>query len=310
MKSASAVRPIDGVLLLDKPLGLSSNAAVQRVKRLFRAAKAGHVGTLDPQASGMLPVCMGEATKFSTGMFGADKTYVAQVVLGVTTTTGDAEGEVTARRIVAVTREQIESVLPRFTGTIQQTPPIYSALKRDGRPLYSYARKGEQVEIKPRAVVIHDIELLDFAGERLRLRVTCGKGTYIRVLAEDIGRELGCGASLTGLRRTVVGPFDIERAIPLEALENMLDADRDLSLLAVDSLVGTLPVCALDAVQALRVAMGQACQLEPACACGWVRMYGPDRRFLGLGELLPGATLAPRRMMVYAARTTNGHGGS
>lgn len=310
MQSTSAVRPIDGVLLLDKPLGLSSNAAVQRVKRLFRAAKAGHVGTLDPQASGLLPVCIGEATKFSTAMFGADKTYVAEVVLGVTTTTGDAEGEVTARRIVAVNRKQIESVLPRFTGTIQQTPPIYSALKRDGKPLYAYARKGEQVEIKPRPVIIHDIELLDLAGERLRLRVRCGKGTYIRVLAEDIGHELGCGASLAGLRRTIVGPFGIERAIPLAALESMPDADRDLSLLAVDSLVGTLPVCTLDAAQALRVATGQACQLEPACACGRVRMYGPDRRFLGLGELLPGAKLTPRRMMVYAARATNGHGGS
>lgn len=295
------MQPVDGVLLLDKPLGMSSNAAVQRVRRLFNAPKAGHVGTLDPLASGLLPVCLGEATKFSTGMFGADKTYIAEVALGVTTTTGDAEGEVTARHVVAVSRPKVETVLERFIGTIQQTPPIYSALKRNGKPLYAYARKGEHVEIQPRPVTIHDIELLEFAAEHLRLRVRCGKGTYIRVLAEDVGRELGCGGSLAGLRRVAVGPFDIGLAVTLRALELMPDADRAAALMPVDSLVGTLPEYTLDGATARRLTSGQACQLDPRSACGWVRLYAPDHRFLGLGELLAGGKLAPRRMMTSAA---------
>src|SRR5688500_5798821 len=211
MPSLAAASPVDGVLLLDKPLGLTSNAAVQRVRRLLAASKAGHVGTLDPLASGLLPVCLGEATKFSTGMFGADKAYLTEVTLGVMTTTGDAEGQITARAPVKVTQPQVAAALHRFTGPIQQTPPIYSALKYKGKPLYAYARKGEEVEIKPRPVTIHHIELLEFAPPRLRLKIICGKGTYIRVLAEDIGHYLGCGGSLAALRRVAVGPFGIER---------------------------------------------------------------------------------------------------
>jgi len=297
MSSRPDAKRVDGVLLLDKALGLSSNAAIQQVKRLFRAAKAGHVGTLDPMASGLLPVCLGEATKFSTGMFGADKTYVAQVRLGVTTTTGDAEGEVTSRRDVQTCRLEIAAVLPKFIGTIQQTPPIYSALKRNGKPLYAYARNGEHVEIEPRAVTIHEIELLHFEGDRLHLRVRCGKGTYIRVLAEDIGRELGCGASIAGLRRIGLGPFDIAQAVALQTLELLSDADRSAKLMAVDSLVATLPACMLDASASQRVMTGRTSQLAGPTAAGMMRLYDPDRRFLGLGEAMPDGALAPRRML-------------
>ncbi len=297
MGSASAVRSPNGVLLLDKPVGLSSNAALQQVKRLFDAAKAGHVGTLDPLATGLLPVCLGEATKFSSGMFSADKTYMAEIALGITTTTGDAEGEVTARHAVAVSRQQVAAVLLRFIGTIQQTPPMYSALKRDGKPLYAYARRGERVEIQPRPITIYDIELLEMAAARLRLQVRCGKGTYIRVLAEDIGRELGCGGSLAGLRRVAVGPFTIELAATLQALENLPVAARNSKLMPVDSLVRTLAQCTLDGQRALRMAYGQACQVDAALPCGWVRLYGPDQSFLGLGELLAGGKLVPRRMV-------------
>jgi tRNA pseudouridine55 synthase len=297
MRSQSGAKRVDGVLLLDKALGLSSNAAIQQVKRLFHAAKAGHVGTLDPMASGLLPVCLGEATKFSTGMFGADKTYVAEVLLGVTTTTGDAEGDVTSRREVSATHPELAAVLSRFTGTIQQTPPIYSALKRNGKPLYAYARKGEQVEIEPRPVVVHAIELLHFEADHVRLRVRCGKGTYIRVLAEDIGRELGCGASLTGLRRVGLGPFDIAQAVALQALEQMPAADRNTHLRAVDSLVEMLPAWSLDAEGSQRLLTGQACRLDGTAPYGLMRLYGPDRRFLGLGEALADGRLAPRRMV-------------
>ena len=294
---SSPRRALDGVLLLDKPLGITSSAAVQRVKRLFHALKAGHVGTLDPLASGLLPVCFGEATKFSSGMFDADKAYVAEVMLGVTTTTGDAEGEVTSRHAVAVTQALAAQALLRFTGTIQQTPPIYSALKRDGKPLYAYARRGEHVDIEPRSVTVHGIELLEFAPPRLRLRVRCGKGTYIRVLAEDLGRELGCGGSLAGLRRVTVGPYEIERSVTLDALEAMQDVDRDQVLMPVDSMVSALMPCLLDPERARQVVHGRTCHLDPAPPSGWVRLYGPGRHFLGVGEILAGGQLAPRRMV-------------
>jgi tRNA pseudouridine55 synthase len=210
---------IDGVLLLDKPSGITSNSALQCAKRLLQATKVGHVGTLDPLASGLLPLCFGEATKFSGGMFLADKSYLAEVTLGLTTTTGDAEGEVLSRSSEIPQRSEIEAVVPRFIGPIMQTPPMYSALKRNGKPLYAYARAGEKIEIEPRPVVIHDIHVLSVAGDRLQLNVRCGKGTYIRTLAEDIGHALGCGASLSGLRRTTVGAFEVAASIGLEELE-------------------------------------------------------------------------------------------
>ena len=198
-------KQVDGVLLLDKPLGLTSNDALQKVRRLFSAAKGGHTGTLDPLATGLLPLCFGEATKFSADLLDADKTYESVVKLGVTTDSGDAEGQVIANATVEVKKEQISEILPQFIGDIQQIPPMHSALKRDGRPLYELARKGIEVEREPRAVTIYGIDCLDFSGDLLTLRVACSKGTYIRVLAADIGLALGCGAHLAGLRRTVVG---------------------------------------------------------------------------------------------------------
>src|SRR5437588_10818427 len=194
-------RRVDGVLLLDKPVGLSSNAALQQAKRRFRAEKAGHTGTLDPLASGLLPVCFGEATKFAHMLLDADKTYVALVRLGTTTTTGDAEGEVLQTRNVTVSRQDVEAVLPRFIGRIMQIPPRYAALKYQGRNYYEYAREGIEIPRAPREVVVHELSLDTWTAPDARVRVRCGKGTYVRALAEDVGQALGCGAHLASLRR-------------------------------------------------------------------------------------------------------------
>ena len=299
-QSAIAARPVDGVLLLDKPVGITSNAALQRVKRLLHAAKAGHVGTLDPLASGLLPVCLGEATKFSTGTFGADKNYDAEILLGVTTTTGDTEGEVTARRSVAVTRDQVDRVLRRFTGTIEQTPPMYSALKRDGKPLYAYARAGLTLAITPRTITIHSITLHRYAAERLQISVRCSKGTYIRVLAEDIGRVLGCGATLAGLRRAAVGAFDLTSAVTLERLEALPTEQRLACLLPVDCLLSSLPELLLEPDLARRLVNGQWGRIESPESSGCVRLYDLNRRFLGLGEFQPEWRLVPKRLLAAA----------
>lgn len=296
-RTALATQPVDGVLLLDKPIGITSNAAIQRVKRLFHATKAGHVGTLDPLASGLLPVCLGEATKFSTDAFGADKNYAAEILLGVTTTTGDTEGEVTSQQTVAAMREQVETVLRGFVGNIEQTPPMYSALKRGGKPLYAYARAGQTVVRKPRRITIHDITLYDFVAERLKIGVRCSKGTYIRVLAEDIGRALGCGATLAGLRRTVVGAFSLENAVTLAQLEALQALQRPACLLPVDALVSALPALVLAADLVRRIVTGQVGQVEAAGNTGLVRLYDRNRRFLGLGALQPGGLLMPKRLV-------------
>ena len=296
-QSAISARPVDGVLLLDKPVGITSNAALQRVKRLLHAAKAGHVGTLDPLASGLLPVCLGEATKFSTGTFGADKNYDAEILLGVTTTTGDTEGEITARQSVAVTVAQVESVLRRFTGILEQTPPMYSALKRDGKPLYAYARAGLTLAIEPRTITIHSITLHRYAAERLQISVRCSKGTYIRTLAEDIGRALGCGATLAGLRRAAVGAFDLTSAVTLERLEALPVAQRLACLLPVDSLLSSLPELLLEPNLARRLINGQCGQIEGRGSPGCVRLYDLNRRFLGLGELQAEGRLVSKRLV-------------
>lgn len=215
---------LDGVLLLDKPAGLSSNHALQRAKRAVDARKAGHTGTLDPFATGLLICCMGRATKICGPMLDADKTYEATVQFGEETDSGDLTGNVTMTApegFQGVSREALLDVLPEFRGEIQQIPPMYSALKRDGKPLYEYARQGIELERPPRTVTIHRLELLDFDGRQARLLIDCSKGTYIRTLAQDIGRRLGCGAHLTALRRTRVGPFDLADAIGLEALQTM-----------------------------------------------------------------------------------------
>ena len=291
---------IDGVLLLDKPSGITSNAALQRVKRLLGAAKAGHVGTLDPLATGLLPICLGEATKFSGQMLAADKAYAADVQLGVTSDTGDAEGRITSRAEVHATRAEVEAALLPFRGAIQQVPPLYSALKRDGRPLYAYARAGESVEREPRTVVIHALSLVQFDSPLLRIEVRCGKGTYIRVLAEDIGSALGCGGMLSGLRRLAVGPYDLAAATPLDALEALSLPQRRALLAPVDSLLAGFSRVLLDAAASRLLTTGRPAECG-GTADGIYRLYGPAERFLGLGEVV-GGQLRARRLMATAAK--------
>jgi len=237
MASPRVKRPLSGVLMLDKARGASSNAALQQAKRLYQAAKAGHAGTLDPLATGLLPILFGEATKFSSDLLEADKSYAAEIRLGVSTATADAEGEVIATRAVNVTPEQLAAALDSFRGDILQTPPLYSALKHAGKPLYAYARAGIEIERAPRRVVIHALALQWFEGERLALSVTCSKGTYIRSIAHAPGEILGCGAHLPALRRTAAGRFGLDCAHTLESLEAMPEIGRDALLLPVDALL-------------------------------------------------------------------------
>ena len=297
-KVKKAWKQVDGVLLLDKAIGISSNDALQKARRLFSAAKGGHTGTLDPLASGLLPLCFGEATKFSADLLDADKTYEAELVLGVTTDSGDAEGRVTGTTAVDIGESDIRRVLPVFLGDITQVPPMHSALKRDGRPLYELARQGLEVERTPRAVTIHALELLAFSGERLRLRVTCSKGTYIRVLAADIGQMLGCGAYLGALRRTRVGDLDLARAVTLAELEAGDDAARVARLLPVDALLQGLPVIDLEGEAALRFRHGN----PVACASGvGVKLRAYEQgRLIGIGEGAEDGRLWPKRLVQLA----------
>ena len=297
-KVKKAWRQVDGVLLLDKALGISSNDALQKARRLFSAAKGGHTGTLDPLASGLLPLCFGEATKFSADLLDADKTYEAELVLGVTTDSGDAEGRVTATAPVAVVEADIRQILPTFLGNITQIPPMHSALKRDGRPLYELARQGLEVDRAPRAVTIHALELLAFKGDRLRLRVRCSKGTYIRVLAADIGRMLGCGAHLGALRRTRVGDLDLTRAVTLAELEAGDEVARTARLLPVDALLQGLPVIDLEGEAAMRFRHGNPVACAPG-ANGKLRAY-EQGRLIGVGECAADGRLWPKRLVQLA----------
>jgi len=292
---------VDGVLLLDKPSGITSNGILQRAKRLLMASKAGHVGTLDPLASGLLPICFGEATKFSTDTFSANKSYEAEILLGSTTTTGDIEGEITSRNSVNVTADDIVDCVNGFTGPQLQMPPMYSALKRDGKALYTYARAGETVERTPRNITIHDITVLDVSTERFRISVSCSKGTYIRVLAEDIGRKLGCGATLSALRRTSVGQFLLEQAVTLAEIEETSPERRADSLLPLDCLVSGLPPLELGPDAARRIGMGQPTHTDSAGVQGLVRLYDYNQRFLGLGTLGPGGKLVAQRLVASGA---------
>lgn len=293
-------RPLDGVLLFDKPLELSSNLALQKVRRLFRAEKAGHTGTLDPLATGLLPICFGEATKFSTALLDADKTYRATLRLGQTTTTGDAEGEILEERPVDIEPTQPEAVLARFRGLIRQLPPMHSALKHQGRPLYEYIRKGETVERESREVTIHALELERFEGCEMDISVRCSKGTYVRTLAEDIGEALGCGAHLIGLRRTVIAHFDLHDAYTLQQLEAMGEAERMACLLPIESLMPETPRLVLDAVQIDRLAKGQRLALDTGLPDGRVVLTGPEG-FVGTGAL-QGRRLAPERLLSRVAQ--------
>jgi tRNA pseudouridine55 synthase len=290
---------VDGVLLLDKPVGLSSNDALIKAKRVLNAKKAGHTGTLDPFATGLLPLCFGEATKFSQDLLEADKTYDATVHLGIMTNTGDTEGEVIETRDVDVRFEQIEAALARFRGPILQVPPMYSALKRDGKALYQYAREGITLEREARPVTIHGLELIGYEAPFLRIRVICSKGTYVRVLGEDIGAALGCGAHLNALRRTGVGALKGEHMITLEQLQAHPDP---LSLLApVDALLASFPAVELTPELAKRFLQGQRLALgkEPVtlpAQQGRVRVYH-DGKLLGTALLGEYAILAPERLI-------------
>jgi tRNA pseudouridine55 synthase len=290
---------VDGVLLLDKPVGLSSNDALMKAKRVFNAKKAGHTGTLDPFATGLLPLCFGEATKFSQDLLEADKTYEATVHLGIMTTTGDTEGELIEQREVEVTREQVEAALARFRGPIFQVPPMYSALKRDGKALYEYAREGITLEREARPVTIHALSLVEYTAPLLKILVTCSKGTYVRVLGEDIGAALGCGAHLNALRRVQVGALSTERMISLEDLQAHADP---LSLLApVDALLSSFPSVELTAELAKRFLNGQRLALGKESVSvpselGRVRVYH-EGKLLGTAQLQEYAILAPERLI-------------
>jgi tRNA pseudouridine55 synthase len=295
-------RAVHGVLLLDKPLGLSSNDALQKAKRLFRAEKAGHTGTLDPLATGLLPLCFGAATKFSQVSLDADKRYRAAVKLGLTTTTADAEGAVLQRADVNVTREQLQAACTQLRGEIDQVPPMHSALKRDGKALYEYARAGIEIERAPRRVTIHDIVIADLEDQGCddiwTLDVHCSKGTYIRTLAEDIGKLLGCGAHLAGLRRTGSGALTLNGALTLEQLAAMTETERDAHLLAAEALLADWPLVRLREEDAGRFLSGLRRRL-PLADMPNVRVYGPQPlAFLGsghvtAGELIPNRLLSP-----------------
>ncbi|WP_321815761.1 MULTISPECIES: tRNA pseudouridine(55) synthase TruB [unclassified Paraburkholderia] len=300
-------RLLDGVLLLDKPIGLSSNDALIRAKRLYRVKKAGHTGTLDPLASGLLPLCFGEATKFSQDLLEADKTYEATMRLGIRTTTGDAEGEAVDTREVTCDEAAVRAAMARFLGDIVQIPPMYSALKRDGKPLYEYARAGQTVEREGRNVTILALDMLACALPDVTFRVTCTKGTYVRTLAEDIGEALGCGAHLVMLRRTGVGALTLEHAVTLDALTALDEAARDSWLQPVDALLSTFPVVTLDAESARRFTHGQRLPLNalvldrPACeAADRVRVYDQAGVLLGVAKAANGV-LAPERLVVSGA---------
>ena len=298
MQTKRIKRAINGVLLLDKPLGFSSNQALQKVKWLYQAAKAGHTGSLDPLATGLLPICLGEATKFSHFLLDADKSYRALIRLGGTTTTADAEGEVLTRAEVNVDQAQLEQVLQRFVGDIVQVPPMYSALKHEGKALYEYARAGVDIERKGREVTIHEIVLERFEGELLEVVVSCSKGTYIRTLAEDIGYALGCGAHLAGLRRLTTAHLKLEDAVTIEQLEALAPTARDALLLPVEATIDNLPQVVVDSESAYYLKRGQYVWKSGFNQRGPFRIYAETGEFLGLGEQTAEGKIAPRRLIV------------
>jgi tRNA pseudouridine55 synthase len=313
VKTRRTWRRVDGVLLLDKPVGPSSNDALQRARRAFSAAKGGHGGTLDPMASGLLPIAFGEATKFLHDLLDADKTYEATMRLGVATDSGDAEGAVVAERTVQADDAAIAAACAAFEGRISQVPPMHSALKRDGRPLYDYARAGLVLERAARAVTVHRIELLgvdraDPARPCARFRAMVSKGTYVRTLAADIGERLGCGAHLVALRRTRVGALDVADAVALDALEAADGAGREAMLRPLDTLVSALPAIGLADALADRFIKGQRIVLDTAsraplerAPAGSVRVYS-GARLLGIAEFAPPGLLAPQRVLAPAPR--------
>jgi tRNA pseudouridine55 synthase len=299
-------RAVDGILLLDKPLGVSSNSALQRVKRLFDAAKAGHTGSLDPLATGVLPLCFGEATKFSQYLLDADKAYASTFVLGTVTDTGDAEGRVLESRDASgITERDVIAALQAFEGEIEQVPSMYSAIKQDGQTLYKLARKGLEVERKPRPVVIKRLQLRGFrAGDKPQadIYLECSKGTYVRSLAEDLGRLLGCGAFVSALRRTRAGPFGIESSVAQGVLEALVASGKsqemDNLLLPADAALGALPLVRLSESGGFYLRQGQPVMVPNAPCGGIVRVALHSGEFLGVGEILDDGRVAPRRLIV------------
>jgi tRNA pseudouridine55 synthase len=293
-------RPVSGILLLDKPLGLSSNQALQQVKRLFDARKAGHTGSLDPLADGMLPICFGDATKMSAFLLDADKYYWFRVRLGETTATGDTEGAVLERRPTdAISLEQVQRVVAGFIGEIDQLPPMYSALKHQGKRLYELAREGIEVEREPRQVVIHELTIENANLPEFELRVHCSKGTYVRTLAEDIGETLGCGAHVTALRRTGVGPYTDYPMFTMESLEATAEQGQDVLdrlLLPVDTALGDWPEVRVGADTSFYLRQGQAVLVPKAPTEGWVRIYDDDG-FIAVGEVQDDGRIAPKRLV-------------
>lgn len=301
--SRSPRRPVHGVLLLDKPVGLSSQDALWQARRLLRAEKGGHTGTLDPLASGLLPLCFGAATKFAHVSLEADKAYRATLKLGVTRIGGDLEGEVLREREVRVDRPQLEAVLARHVGVIDQIPPMQSALKHQGRALYEYARAGIEVERAPRRVRIHRIDLVDWHFDEVVIDVSCSKGTYIRTLAEDVGEALGCGAHLSALRRTASGALRVEQAVSLPGLAALPEPERDALLRPVDALLQDWPLVRLAQAEAARFLSGlrRRVALEDRAA---VRVYGPeDRAFLGSAHIAGGELIADRLLSPIEVRS-------
>ena len=297
----SGQRNVNGIVLLDKPLGMTSNAALQAVKRLYRAKKAGHTGSLDPLASGLLPLCFGGATKVSAFLLEADKRYRVTIKLGVKTTTGDAEGEIIASRAVeGIDTDRLQAVLRRFTGAIEQIPPMHSAIKHQGQPLYKLARKGIEVERQARPVMIHELRLLGGEGDVLDIDVACSKGTYIRTLAEDIGEALGVGAHVSVLRRTTTGPFVSEQMVTEEQLQAAAAegfAALDRLLLPMEAALEQWPEVCLSDDLAFYLRQGQAVFVPRAPTQGWVRLRTADKGFLGMGRVLDDGRVAPKRLI-------------
>lgn len=297
MQTKRIKRAISGVLLLDKPYGFSSNQALQKVKWLYQAQKAGHTGTLDPLATGVLPICLGEATKFAQHLTDENKTYVATVKFGVTTTTGDKEGDVISEVDCQISREDIQGVLPQFMGEITQVPPMYSALKVNGKPLYEYARDGVELTRAPRQVNIFHIKLLDCSDNQANIEVCCSKGTYIRTLGEDIGKALQVGAHLTALRRSATASYQIAHTVSIEALEAMTLAERDALLLPVDTAIQALPKLALHEDAAYYFKQGNPVWLAGQIPAGDLRIYSESGLFLGLGFQQRDGRIAPKRVV-------------
>jgi len=307
-------RNVHGILLFNKPLGISSNAALQKVKRLFQAKKAGHTGSLDNLATGLLPICLGEATKLSGFLLSADKWYQAECVLGVMTTTADAEGEVIRTGSIAgIDRQQIESAIRLYMGPIQQIPPMYSALKHQGQPLYRLARRGEVISREARAVTIYALTLIDFTDNRLTLEIHCSKGTYIRTLAEDIGNTLGCGAYVSALHRTAAGPY--HEMIDLPTLEQTAQqglAALDALLMPLDTALVGWPTLTLASPDVVRLRQGQTIRVSHALEAGRVKLYGHTKpqslegenhdestEFIGIGQILDDGRVAPQRLICF-----------